>query len=448
MALPMTDIERQRRLAEMTRNKGQKWGVDAGTIARGQFGPNSPSGMAASGYAKDAPDQGGSIEGRQRISDSQRDYANQLRGSKAPKGMTAGPYDVYYGPNWGDSLANAGKQVMGGYMAGQANKEDRDIDKERQSVLTKAKEKEEAAEAAILTRQAEQDALKAKQYEDTAAAKVEAANLVAGAATDKEKRGKTATDAQIKLDADNRSEDRGWAEKDAERKQKYAIALQELKNRKTASETFTEGKTTKEREKFSDGGSKAAATQALLAGYDDGYSANVATRTIPGATGLAHFLERTSPMTKSDEDSALWWSDAGRRELKPRHELFGSAFTANEEKIYDATTFSKTDDPSFIREQLERRLKLEQRATEQQAAEYLMKGYDPERVLLRFGDVVDVEQLMIDMESGAFKKRIKASQEENRQAVQESKKESTAVDNTAEKEKIYIKFPHLRPEGK
>jgi hypothetical protein len=144
MALPMTDIERQRRLAEMTRNKGQKWGVDAGTIARGQFGPNSPSGMAASGYAKDAPDQGGSIEGRQRISDSQRDYANQLRGSKAPKGMTAGPYDVYYGPNWGDSLANAGKQVMGGYMAGQANKEDRAIDVDRQLEKAIALEKVDA----------------------------------------------------------------------------------------------------------------------------------------------------------------------------------------------------------------------------------------------------------------------------------------------------------------
>jgi hypothetical protein len=147
MALPMTDIERQRRLAEMARNKGQKWGVDAGTIARGQFGPSSPSGMAASGYAKDAPEQGGSIEGRQRISDSQRDYANQLRGKGMPKGREVGPLDVYVQPNWAESLEGAVNQGLGGYMAGQANKEDRAIDKERQLEKALALEKVDAQQA-------------------------------------------------------------------------------------------------------------------------------------------------------------------------------------------------------------------------------------------------------------------------------------------------------------
>jgi hypothetical protein len=91
-----------------------------------------PLGMM-SGYAskESAPEQGGSIEGRQRISDSQRDYANQLRGKGMPKGKTVGPLDVYVGPNWAESLEGAVNQGLGGYLAGKANREDRDIDKAR-----------------------------------------------------------------------------------------------------------------------------------------------------------------------------------------------------------------------------------------------------------------------------------------------------------------------------
>ncbi len=73
----------------------------------------------------------GTVEGRQRSSDNMRDYANALRGKSAPQGRTAGPLNVYYGPNIGESLGYAGEQLMGGYMAGKANKEDVKIDKAR-----------------------------------------------------------------------------------------------------------------------------------------------------------------------------------------------------------------------------------------------------------------------------------------------------------------------------
>ena len=105
-----------------------------------------PSGMAASGYAKDAPSKG-SIEGRQRISDNQRKYAQSLRGGAAPQGRTAGPLDVYYGPNIGESLAYATNQMVGGYMEGQADKEDAAIDLDRESVLQKALDDKNAKEA-------------------------------------------------------------------------------------------------------------------------------------------------------------------------------------------------------------------------------------------------------------------------------------------------------------
>jgi hypothetical protein len=109
----------------------------------------NPSGMAASGFVEDAPEQGGSIEGRQRISDSQRDYANQLRGKGMPQGKTVGPLDVYVGPNWAESLEGAVNQGLGGYMAGKANREDRAIDKERQLEKTILKEETDAEKARV-----------------------------------------------------------------------------------------------------------------------------------------------------------------------------------------------------------------------------------------------------------------------------------------------------------
>lgn len=62
---------------------------------------------------------------------SQRAMANMLRGKEAPKGKTVGPYDLYMGPNWGESLAYAGEQALGGYMAGKANRDDIALDEER-----------------------------------------------------------------------------------------------------------------------------------------------------------------------------------------------------------------------------------------------------------------------------------------------------------------------------
>jgi hypothetical protein len=64
-----------------------------------------------------------------------------------PKGKTVGPLDVYVGPNWAESLEGAVNQGLGGYMAGQANKEDRDIDKARQLEKTLTKEAADAITA-------------------------------------------------------------------------------------------------------------------------------------------------------------------------------------------------------------------------------------------------------------------------------------------------------------
>ena len=72
-----------------------------------------------------------SFTGEENRIKSQRAMANMLRGKEAPKGKTVGPYDLYMGPNWGESLAYAGEQALGGYMAGKANRDDIELDEER-----------------------------------------------------------------------------------------------------------------------------------------------------------------------------------------------------------------------------------------------------------------------------------------------------------------------------
>jgi len=66
---------------------------------------------------------------------SQRAYADMLRGKEAPKGKTVGPFDLYMGPNWGESLAYAGEQALGGYMTGLANRDDKALDEEKGRAL-------------------------------------------------------------------------------------------------------------------------------------------------------------------------------------------------------------------------------------------------------------------------------------------------------------------------
>tara|TARA_R110000765_G_scaffold300721_1_gene395261 strand:+ start:427 stop:1905 length:1479 start_codon:yes stop_codon:yes gene_type:complete len=151
-----------------------------------------PSGMAASGYAKDAPSKG-SIEGRQRISDNQRKYAQSLRGGAAPQGRTAGPLDVYYGPNIGESLAYATDQMVGGYMEGKADKEDAAIDEARQlekALALKTANEQQAFENQNITNTFDlsEKTLNQKKDEDTAtrAARIEAARVLALANKEKQ----------------------------------------------------------------------------------------------------------------------------------------------------------------------------------------------------------------------------------------------------------------------
>lgn len=75
--------------------------------------------------------------------DSQRAYAQSLRGKDAPQGREVGPLGVYMAPNWGESLQYAGEQVLGGLAQRKANEQSDEIS--RKTGLAKAAEATAAA---------------------------------------------------------------------------------------------------------------------------------------------------------------------------------------------------------------------------------------------------------------------------------------------------------------
>ena len=112
------------------------------------------------------PQPSGSVDGRQASADKQRGIAKSLRGGAAPKGMTAGPYNVYYGPNIGESIGEAGKHLMAGYVDMKANEKDAAIDIDRQAALEKAMKKEEDEKAAALAYTARRDGVSDAQWRE------------------------------------------------------------------------------------------------------------------------------------------------------------------------------------------------------------------------------------------------------------------------------------------
>jgi len=149
----------QRMLAEYLR-KQQQQGMSLGrppitmesqvnALANQPLAP----GMVGAYVDQSKPDpRAKSFTGEENRIKSQRAMANMLRGKEAPKGKTVGPYDLYMGPNWGESLAYAGEQALGGYLAGKANRDDIALDEEKGRVLaaTLAAQDEENARKAAL----------------------------------------------------------------------------------------------------------------------------------------------------------------------------------------------------------------------------------------------------------------------------------------------------------
>jgi len=310
----------------------------------------------------------------------QMDMAQGLRGKDIAQGREVGPLGVYVGPNAGEIAGGVASKLAGGLLGRKANQADAALDPQREGIR------------------------KAKTALEKSLYNTERGDVADAAARDAAKMAQDQAQFEAEQKADEAKRKADMLTSDRDRRSREDIA----KIRAADDESgYWTPKTAKERETFDSGATKASSTQALLNSYQDDYSAPAAVRATPGGAALSDWYNRTLGDDEQTE-SAQWWSDKEKRELKPRHELFGSAFTAPEMKAYNATTFSKSDSPEFIRAQLKERLRLETVASEEMAAKYLMSGANPKTVMMNFGDVVDVEQLMADMESGAFDEKIKA----------------------------------------
>jgi len=130
----MTDWEKQMMAAQMMRDPRQSPAVpDPGMVTQTAGAPNP---------------EAASVEGQQGAIDNQMAYANMLRGRSAPQGREVGPSGIYMGPNIGETLAHAGEQALGGYLAGKANKKQAGLDKTRSAAEAARIQKEEERYAA------------------------------------------------------------------------------------------------------------------------------------------------------------------------------------------------------------------------------------------------------------------------------------------------------------
>jgi hypothetical protein len=169
----MTELERQRMLAAITRSNNAYTGAANPTLANvGQQAVNAgtTSGMV-SGYVDAAKAQSErenaeamarSFKGQESNIASQRARAASLRGKGTPQARMVGEgrWATLTQPNWGEQLEGVTNQLMGGYLEGQARKdaEQLDVDQTEQAGLVLAKEAaEEEAALALAASLAAQD---------------------------------------------------------------------------------------------------------------------------------------------------------------------------------------------------------------------------------------------------------------------------------------------------
>ena len=175
-----------------------------------------------------------SFTGEENRIKSQRAMANMLRGKEAPKGKTVGPYDLYMGPNWGESLAYAGEQALGGYLAGKANRADIELDEGRG--LSKAAQLAEDKEIRDLAQSNTNRAFDYKATRNEMLDKIAAETLkydraIAEAKTEEEKAERIEDKRRWELDYGIKYEELLLAQEEANAKGTYADKFDEATNK-------------------------------------------------------------------------------------------------------------------------------------------------------------------------------------------------------------------------
>jgi len=347
--------------------------------------------------------------------------ATMLRGgqdalfSDLPRGKRVG--DIYVAPTWSESLNNAVQKGLGGYQMGQARKEQTSIDDQRAAASAaeaqvaaeqaRAKQLADAEKAIMSTMDSQSDDDRAERQMAQAA---ELAGLARAAADARAAKTAGASDKRtvvsftdpsdptkpLNLKRDSAGNFTTMA--DVPVAPEVAASLPPWKAPKADAGSY-ELKTQKEREQFQGGGEKLRATMAISDDFKDEYTTPEILRS-PATAGLENLAQGTLGIGTPGQSS--YWSGVAKAELVPRHELFGSAFTAPEQKAYDATTITPGLRAKEIRARLAKRVELETLHTERMVAGSLLKGMNPKEVELYYGDVIDVPGIKAKIDAGTY----------------------------------------------
>jgi hypothetical protein len=375
--------------------------------------PNLPQTMSPNMINQSAgmrPGRTGVGQGRAAALAAQMRQAQANMSGDPAQGKTVSNGRIYVAPTWSEVLADGVKKGLGGYSAGQAREGLIEIDEEQAAEDAMNAEYEAMLLAQEMARKDEENAQAQLNVENKAGALIEAAKLK-----------EYGLDKRAEIRAANSS--LNVPKKSGAQPTKYKLA-----DGTNAFVTMIDGKpvnidtdeivaltgavvmdkerkfygpeTKLEKETWDKAGNKSRESINLLKTFKDDYSTPAALRFFDKTSKLESALEGSFGLGTDGQSS--YWSGVAKAELEPRHDLFGSAFTAPEQIAYNATTITEKLRPEEIRKRLAKRVEMDVSADRRQAAAAFEKGFNPREIKMKYGDTVDVDQLQDDMDSGVF----------------------------------------------
>jgi hypothetical protein len=181
-----------------------------------------------------------------------------------------------------------------------------------------------------------------------------------------------------------------------------------------AGEGFTTAKTAGERDAELQGSQSLRSLLKSASTYDEAFEPM-----IYGTGKLENAIATYTPFgTDTTERQADWWKEwKFNNELVQRHEMFGSALTESEQREWAASSIDPSTRADRVQSFLKRRSELALKVAEAAVVDQITKGRDPERVLMLYGDAVDVEDLARRMDDGSYWEDLKRRQAESRQKM-------------------------------
>ena len=423
----MADLLRSK---QDSRARGQQMRLAKEGYSPAQMSSNLPQTMSPNMINQSAGMRPGTTnvgQGRAAALAAQMRQAQANMSGDPAQGKTVSNGRIYVAPTWSEVLADGVKKGMGGYNAGQAREGLIEIDEEQAAEDAMDAEYEAMLLAQENDYRTQQDAQEQANFEAKAAAAIAAAKLK----EDGENKRAEIRAAKSGLSVSKKSGAQPTHYKLADGRNVFVtmidgkpvdIDTDEIvaltgavvmdKKRK-----FYGPETKLEKETWDKAGNKSRESINLLKTFKDDYSTPAALRFFDKTSRLESALEGSFGLGTDGQSS--YWSGVAKAELEPRHDLFGSAFTAPEQIAYNATTITEKLRPEEIRKRLAKRVEMDVAADRRQAAAAFEKGFNPREIKMKYGDTVDVDQLQDDMDSGVFDIEMDARQATEREWLEE-----------------------------